>query len=355
MRGRHARRRVPLAAVVPVLAVAAAATLVAWSAPEGGGDGVAPPGERSAGGAPGPSEGASPRPAGTAAEELRRERIVIHGTGDVSLDPGSIPAFAVHGYGYAWSGLGGLFRRDDLTVVNLECPVTTRHAPLDKRFVFRCDPAGLPAMRRAGVEVANLGNNHAYDHGPAALVDSLAHLRRAGITPVGAGRDEREALRAAVLEVGGWRVAVVRLDMVVDPYPEAVAGPAEPGTAAGHDVGAMLGAIRRAAARSDLVVVTIHWGVELDTEPRAEQVALGHRFVRAGADVIFGHHAHRLQPMGVYRGRPIFWGLGNFVWPALSTEGATTAVARVVVTPGGRIRGRLLPASIEDHGHPVLR
>ncbi len=271
MRGRHARRRVPLAAVVPVLAVATAAALVARTAPEGGGGGVAPPGERSAGGAPGPSEGAaSPRPAGTASEEVRRERIVIHGTGDVSLDPGYIPAFAVHGYGYAWSGLGGLFRRDDLTV-------------------------------------------------------------------------------------GGWRVAVVGLDMVVDPYPEAVAGPADRGTAAGHDVGAMLGAIRRAAARSDLVVVTIHWGVELDTEPRAEQVALGHRFVRAGADVIFGHHAHRLQPVGVYRGRPIFWGLGNFVWPALSTEGATTAVARVVVTPEGRIRGRLLPASIEDHGHPVLR
>ncbi|HWO69866.1 MAG TPA: CapA family protein [Actinomycetota bacterium] len=289
-----------------------------------------------------------------AAEPLRG-RIVIHGTGDVSLDPGYIPAFAVHGYGYAWSGLGGLFRRDDLTVVNLECPVTTRRAPVPKEFVFRCDPAALPAMRRAGVEVANLGNNHAYDHGPEALVDSLVHLRRAGIAPVGAGRDEREALRAARFEVGGWRVAVVGLDQVVDPYPEAVAGPAKPGTAAGHDQASMLRAIRAADRWADLVVVTIHWGVELDTEPRAEQVALGHRFVRAGADVVFGHHAHRLQPMSAHRGRPIFWGLGNFVWPALSAEGATTAVARVVVTPDGRVRGRLLPASIQDHGHPVLR
>jgi len=203
--------------------------------------------------------------------------------------------------------------------------------------------------------VANLGNNHAYDHGPEGLVDSLVHLRRAGIAPVGAGRNEREALRAAVFEVGGWRVAVLGLDQVVDPYPEAVAGPGKPGTAAGHDVGAMLRAIRAAARRADLVVVTIHWGVELDTEPRAEQVALGRRFVRAGADVVFGHHAHRLQPMSVYRGRPIFWGLGNFVWPALSAEGATTAVARVVVTPDGRVRGRLLPAYVQDDGHPVLR
>jgi poly-gamma-glutamate synthesis protein (capsule biosynthesis protein) len=280
---------------------------------------------------------------------------VIHGTGDVSLDPGYVGTFGVHGYGYAWSGLGGLFRRDDLTVVNLECPVSTRGAPVPKEFTFRCDPAALPAMRRAGVEVANLGNNHAYDYGPTALLDSIAHLRRAGIAPVGAGRDRESALAPAVFELGGWRVAVVGLDQVVDPYPEAVATETSPGTAAGHDTGLMLRAIRAAARVADIVVVTIHWGVELDTRPRPEQVALGRRFVAAGADVIFGHHAHRLQPMSTYRGRPIFWGLGNFVWPALSTEGATTAVARVVVRPDGSLTGRLLPAFIEDDGHPVLR
>jgi poly-gamma-glutamate capsule biosynthesis protein CapA/YwtB (metallophosphatase superfamily) len=103
------------------------------------------------------------------------------------------------------------------------------------------------------------------------------------------------------------------------------------------------------------VIVVIHWGVELDTEPREYQVEEGHRMVRAGADVIFGHHAHRLQPMATYRGRPIFWGLGNFVWPNLSVDGATTAVAEVTVWPSGRIRGRLLPAFIESPGHPVLR
>jgi poly-gamma-glutamate capsule biosynthesis protein CapA/YwtB (metallophosphatase superfamily) len=95
-------------------------------------------------------------------------------------------------------------------------------------------------------------------------------------------------------------------------------------------------------------------GVELDTEPRPEQVALGRQFVEAGADVIFGHHAHRIQPIDHNRGRSIFWGLGNFVWPDLSEEGSTTAVAQVVVRPEGRIRGRLLPAYIQEAGHPVL-
>lgn len=298
----------------------------------------------------------SPTPAPVAAPTPSPEprgRLVIHGTGDVNLDPSYIASFAVNGYEYAWSGLDGLFLEDDLTVVNLECPASDEGAIIPKEFNFRCDPAALPAMRRAGVEVANQANNHGYDYGPEALLDSVANLRRAGIEPVGAGSDDRKALAPAILEIDGWTVAVVGLGMVVDPA-ASVAGPDHPGIAAGHDTDAMLRAIRAAEARADLVIVTIHWGVELDTEPRAEQVELGEDFVEAGADIVFGHHAHRLQPVTHHRGRPIFWGLGNFVWPNFSAEGSTTAVARAVVRPDGSVRGTLLPAFIEAPGHPVL-
>jgi poly-gamma-glutamate synthesis protein (capsule biosynthesis protein) len=120
-------------------------------------------------------------------------------------------------------------------------------------------------------------------------------------------------------------------------------------------VGEKLRAIRAAAAESDLVVVMIHWGIELDTQPRAYQVREGHAMIDAGADVIFGGHAHRLQPMETYHGRPIFYSLGNFVWPDFSSEGSTTAVAQVRVSPDGSVRGSLLPASIVSPGHPELR
>jgi poly-gamma-glutamate synthesis protein (capsule biosynthesis protein) len=297
-----------------------------------------------------PAIGPSPKP-----KPDPKGRLLIHGTGDVNLDPSYIPDLAANGYGYAWSGVDGLFRRDDLTVVNLECAISTRGSPLAKEFTFRGPPESLPPMAEAGVEVANLGNNHAYDFGPEALLDSRKHLRQAGIAPVGAGKDQDQALRPAVLEVKGWRVAVVGLDMVVDPYPEALATEDKPGTSAGHDTALMLRAIRAAERRADIVIVTIHWGVELDTQPRADQVELGHRFVEAGADVIFGHHAHRLQPMDVYHGRPIFWGLGNFVWPNFSAEGSTTAVAQVRVRKNGTLEGQLLPAYIQAPGHPVLQ
>jgi len=283
-----------------------------------------------------------------------KEKIVIHGTGDVSLDPSYIPAFRTNGYAWAWSGLGGLFRRDDLTVINHECPSTDIVAPLAKTFVFRCDPEALDEAVDAGVDVASLANNHGFDHGPKALLDSVRNLRRAGIVPIGAGASEEEADAPAYVEVGGWRIGLVGVGEVIDPDSQVADGD-EIGTAVGHEFGRALRAIREARANADLVIVVIHWGIELDTQPRAYQVDEAQRMIEAGADVIFGHHAHRLQPMDTYRGRPIFYGLGNFVWPSFSVDGSTTAVARVVVRPNGTITGSLLPAFIVSDGHPVLR
>ena len=285
----------------------------------------------------------------------KRGKLVLHGTGDVNVDPGYIPNLRSNGYAWAWSGLGGLFKRDDLTVINLECAISNLGSPVPKTFNFRCDPAALPSMRKAGVEVANQGNNHAYDYGPSAVVDGRKNLLKNDIAPVGAGKNAKEALSPALFEVKGWKIAVVGIDKVVDPWPTAVAGPDKPGTAAGHDKDAMVAAVRAAKKQADIVIVAIHWGVELDTRPRADEVQLGHRLIDAGADVIFGGHSHRLQPLSIYRGKPIFWSLGNFVWPAHSVGGSTTAVAEVRISPRGRITSRLIPAYIEASGHPVLQ
>jgi poly-gamma-glutamate synthesis protein (capsule biosynthesis protein) len=348
-------------AVVVVLAVfALGAAAVTWAANRDGEGAAAATGESSPVRSVSPDVAPvdeSPSPSVATPETpapAPKRRIVIHGTGDVSLDPNYIPAFRSNGYGHAWTGLGGLFEHDDLTIINHECPSTDIVDPFPKEFVFRCDPAALRVAKRFGVEVASLANNHGFDHGPEALLDSIRNIERAGIVPVGAGRDAREADAPRYVETGGWRIAVLGMGEVLDPL-EQVAVANEPGTAVGHDFDRALRAIRLAERNADLVVVTIHWGHELDTVPRSYQVDEARRMIDAGADVIFGHHAHRLQPMDTYHGRPVFYGLGNFVWPNFSVEGSTTAVARVVVTPDGRISGSLLPAFITSPGHPVLR
>ena len=311
--------------------------------------------------APGPAAPAAPRTAPTSVEQAVapsparpvRERLVVHGTGDVSLDPGYIPALREHGYDHAWSGLDGLFAADDLTIVNLECPVSTRGRIEPRAFNFRCDPAALPAAHRAGVDVANLANNHIRDYGPEALLDSITHTREAGIAPVGVGADLAAATTPAVVERGGWRIAVLGFGGVVL-SPGWLATARSPGMASGDDVDGMVEAVRAAGEVADLVFVSIHWGMELDTEPRADDIRAARAMIDAGADGIFGHHQHRLGPLGTHRDRPIAWGLGNFVWPRLSAESARTAVAQFVVEPDGAVRGCLLPAVIASSVHPEL-
>lgn len=283
-----------------------------------------------------------------------RQRLVISGAGDTNLDPNYIPAFRSEGYGYAFTGLQDLFTKDDLTVVNLECASSALGAEVPKEFNFNCDPAGLPVMKGAGVEVANLANNHSGDYGPAALVDTRANVMAAGLAPVGVGRDDAEAEAPALFTVKGWKIAVLGFGGVI-PDPSWVAGAGRPGMADGDNTQRMVEAVKRAKAQADLVVVAIHWGVELDTTPRADDVERARAMIDAGADVIFGHHSHRLNPLDTIAGKPVAWGLGNFVWPRLSDAGATTAVAQVIVEPDGTITACLVPTFIESDGHPVVQ
>ena len=279
--------------------------------------------------------------------------VVIQGTGDVNLDPNYIPALSENGYDYAWAGLDGLFREDDLTVINLECAPSDIGTPEPKEFVFRCPTESLSSLAPAGVEVASMGNNHSGDYGKDALVDGRAQLAEAGVAPIGAGVDVDEAGEPALFEINGWTVAVVGFGGVF-PTPAWFATEDRPGMRDGDDIPSMVAAVESADALADIVVVSIHWGVELDTEPRPEDVERAEAMIAAGADVIFGHHAHRLQPLEMVNDAAVFWGLGNFVWPRHSQAGSTTAVARAVVTPDGNIEACLIPASIERPGQPVL-
>lgn len=260
---------------------------------------------------------------------------------------------AANGYDYAWEGLEGIFHDDDLTVINLECAPSDLGVAEPKEFVFRCPTASLGSLATAGIEVANLGNNHSGDYGKEALVDGRARLIEAGVAPVGAGADVSEAGEPAIFEMNGWTVAVLGFGGVV-PHPGWLATEERPGMRDGDDIPSMVAAVEAAAAVADIVVVSIHWGVELDTEPRAEDVARAEAMIAAGADVIFGHHAHRMQPFETIEGAAVFWGLGNFVWPRHSVSGSTTAVARAVVHPDGSIEACLIPAFIENPGQPVL-
>lgn len=279
--------------------------------------------------------------------------VVIHGVGDVNFDPRYIRRFVDDGYGIAFAGMDGLFRFDDVTVINLECSPSDSGVPIDKDYIFRCDPAALAFAAEAGVEVANLANNHGQDYGPTALLDGIENLNRTGMFPVGVGENLVAATSPALFEVETHKVAVLGFGGV-HPASSWLATSEAPGMADGDDIDQMVSAVSSAAKLADIVVVSIHWGTELVTEPSQSDRAAAEAMIAAGADVIFGHHPHRLGELEWIAGRPVFWTLGNFVWPRLSDAGATTGVGRVVIS-GDSVIACIVPAFIESDGAPVLR
>lgn len=310
----------------------------------------------------------APTTTSTLPEAPPRQRLVIHGVGDIALCNCFHDAFRQQGFEIAFSGMDGLFQRDALTIGNLECAAADGGALLsNKPNSFRCEVAALPVMAEAGIDVAVMANNHAGDYGFDALLTARLNLAEAGLNPIGAGADLEEATRAVTFERGGWSIAVVAFSGVsgltyttaYPPGPALInpwfAEPDHPGVSpARFEV--MTEVVAALATMVDIVIVSLHQGEYNETHtPTALEVRRGHALIDAGADAVIAHHHHRLLPLEVYRDRPIFWGMGNFVWARLDSDRNTTAVAEIVVEADGSIKGRLIPAFIAGHGHPVLR
>jgi poly-gamma-glutamate synthesis protein (capsule biosynthesis protein) len=199
----------------------------------------------------------------------------------------------------------------DLTFANLECPVSDVGKEKGHLYSFRADPRAIEGLLAAGIDVVSVANNHMYDWGPEALLDTVRRLREAGIRPVGAGVNDLEAHYPQLVQLGNLRLAF--LTYVAIPPEYAAAAPGKPGVA-WLEPERLLADIRFARPLADLVIVSPHWGVEYQPTPTSSQVELARRMIDAGADLIVGTHPHVIQPVEQYRGRWVAYSLGNFVF-----------------------------------------
>jgi Bacterial capsule synthesis protein PGA_cap len=240
--------------------------------------------------------------------------------------------------------------RADLAVVNLETAVTNGGSASAKTFVFRTPPTAFTALRGGSVDVASMANNHGMDYGEPGLRDSLAAARRHRFPVVGIGRDDRQAYAPYRRTVNGQRIAILGATQVLDDHLVGAwtAGPGKPGLASAKDAPRLLRAVRQARRNSDTVVVFLHWGVELEQCPTQDQRTLARQLVGAGADIVVGGHAHRLQGAGHMGKALVSYGLGNFIWYGTSQLSTQTGVLLVTAT-GRRVdRYRWVPARIVD-------
>ena len=240
----------------------------------------------------------------------------------------------------------------DVAAVNLETPVGLPGIPQPKDFVFLAPEELLPALKAAGVDVVNMANNHAIDHGAAAMLRTISAAEGAGLVVVGAGIDADAAYRPKVVEVGTRRVAFVGLSRVFSSGWAAT--PFRAGVANGYDEEASLAAVRSARSMADTVVVMIHWGVELEQCPDPTTRQFAAELHAAGATVIAGSHPHVLQGVDSRSDQVTAYSLGNFVWYHNRPPSGTTGILQVEVETHGEVTSDLVPAEIGSDGHPRL-
>ena len=224
-----------------------------------------------------------------------------------------------------------LFATAHVVVANIECPVTQKESPLNKRFVFRADTTVLPVLRKHGITHLNMANNHTIDHGRVGLEDTYNNILNAGMVPIGYGSNDSEACRPVM--VGGGPCPVIVLASLRVMSENYVYMPDRPSVAEAS-VGRLCDSVRAIRRRvpSACIVVCLHWGVEHTLHPTLMQRHEGRMLVDAGADAVIGHHSHTAQDVEIYRHRPIFYSLGNFIFDLDRPLNRRGLVAKLTVT-----------------------
>ena len=227
------------------------------------------------------------------------------------------------------SSLGGA----DVSMVNLETAITEGGSPVPgKPFTWRAPAGALDAVAGAGVDVVTMANNHAVDFGEAGLADTLAAIDESPMPVIGIGRDEQEAFAPAVFDVRGVEVAIVSASQVVEETTSYyAAGPTTPGIASALPRDRLVRAVREARQEADVVVAYVHWGLEGYTCPGEEAISTARELEAAGADVIVGSHAHRVNSAGWVGDAYVHFGLGNFVYYLNREPAGHTGVLTVTV------------------------
>lgn len=236
--------------------------------------------------------------------------------GDILLSTHVTTAYDKNGgiNGVLDEGMRREISKADIFMANQEFPFSSRGtAAPDKQFTFRLDPDRVSMMNEIGVDIVTIANNHTLDYGTDALLDTCTALDGAGIRYVGAGPDMNRAKKLETIEVNGRTFGFLAASRVY-PDPDWVANSKKPGMVSGYDPAVLLKEIKEARDLCDYLVVYVHWGVEREEKPKNYQRQLGQQIIDAGADLVVGSHPHVLQGVEYYKGKPICYSLGNFIF-----------------------------------------
>ena len=236
-------------------------------------------------------------------------------------------------------------RNVDIMMVNNEFPYSNRGTPTEgKTYTFRARPETAQILGTMGVDIVGLANNHAYDHGEQALLDTFDILDSVGVEYVGAGRNIDEASHTVYyITESGMKIAFIcatQIERLSNPdTKEATATSA--GVFRCLDDTLLLERIRQAKEKNAFVIVFVHWGTEGTSEIDYLQRDQSKEMVEAGADLIIGGHPHVLQKIDYVQGVPVVYSLGNYIFNSKTLD---TCMIISTIHTDGTVNLQMVPA-----------
>jgi gamma-polyglutamate biosynthesis protein CapA len=224
--------------------------------------------------------------------------------GDLMLDRNVKVAMGEEGVDKLLSGFAGerknLFEEADLVGANLEGAVTNKgeHYLPGVPYDFAFSPEIIGQLKKYNFNFFNLANNHILDQGAKGLAETKSNLEKLGFNYAGCPDKEIGECSYQILEFKGHKIALAGWSMVYGLFDREKAKVI----------------VQEAKKQSDFLAVNIHWGVEYEHYNNDLQRDIARELIDSGADVIIGHHPHVVEGMEIYKEKPIFYSLGNFIF-----------------------------------------
>lgn len=235
----------------------------------------------------------------------------------------------------------------DIFFLNHEYAISDRGEPLDgKYYTFRANPERMALLEQMGTDLVSLANNHVYDYGADALLDTAELLEQADIPYVGGGRNLEEATRPIYFDVNGIRVGFVAASNAEKIRYTPQAEEDAPGILLAYDTAEFDRVIKLASEECDFLIAYIHWGDEDTNDFNDLQQELGREFLEAGADIVVGGHPHVLQGLEYVDGKSVAYSLGDF-W--FNDETKYTGLLRLTIGRDGLEEMSFVPCMQEGY------
>jgi poly-gamma-glutamate synthesis protein (capsule biosynthesis protein) len=243
-----------------------------------------------------------------------------------------------------------LMKGADIAIANFENPAPNTFRWHTSGVVFSADRRNLEGLVRAGLDYVSIANNHIGDAGRNGILQTIRNLDRVGLEHSGAGKDLAAARKPAILEANGTTVAILGYDAIARYYN---AGKGRPGNAPLSRKNVKQDVAKAREAGADVVIVFPHWGVEYRATPFTGQQRLARQIIDAGADMVIGNHAHWAGAVEVYKGKPIWYALGNFVFDQTWSEPTMEGITLELTFRGSElVQAKMRPHIILDKAQP---